>query len=92
MYIPITSDRKKNQPENTKNCFTMKSRKCPPQAEGMKGFEKDLTKMIENIQFRKVSTAFLLKLDEQIKNTKSSKKMFISADKTQNFYEIKKED
>ena len=25
------SDRKKNLPENTKNCFTMKSRKCTPQ-------------------------------------------------------------
>ena len=31
-------------------------------------------------------------VDEDIKNIKSSKKMFISADKTQNFYEIKKED
>ena len=38
-----TSDRKKNQLENIKNCFTMKSRKCPPQVESMKGFEKDLT-------------------------------------------------
>ena len=87
-----TSDRKKNKSENKNNCFTMKSRKCPPQVESMKGFEKDLTKMIENIQFRRVSSAFLLKLDEDIKNIKSSKKMFISADKTQNFYEIKKED
>ena len=60
--------------------------------ESIKGFEKDLRKMIENIQFRRVSSAFLLKLNEDIKNIKSSKKMFISADKTQNFYEIKKED
>ena len=58
----------------------------------MKGFEKDLTKMIENIQFRKVSSAILLKLNEDIKDIKSSKKMFIPANKTQNFYEIKKED
>ena len=69
----------------------MISRNYPPQVESMKGFEEDLTKMIENIQFRRVSSAFLLKLDEDIKNIKSSKKMFISADKTQNFYEIKKE-
>ena len=59
--------------------------------ESIKDFEKDLRKMIENIQFRRVSSAFLLKLNEDIKNIKSSKKMFISADKTQNFYEIKKE-
>ena len=73
-----TSDRKKNQSENNRNCFTMKSRKWPPQVESMKGFEKDLTKMIENIQFRKVSSAFLLKIDEDIKNIKSSKNVFIS--------------
>ena len=48
--------------------------------------------MIENIQCRKVSTAFLLKSDEDMKNILSSKKMFISADKTQNFYEMNKED
>ena len=53
----------------------MKSRKCPPQVENMKDFEKDLTKMIENIQFRRVSSAFLLKLDEDIKNTKSTLKV-----------------
>ena len=58
----------------------------------MKDFEKDLTKMIENIQCRKVSSAFLLKSDEDMKNILSSKKMFISADKTQNFYEMNKED
>ena len=87
-----TSHRKKNQSENKNNCFTMKSRKCPSQVESMKGFEKDLTKMIENIQFRRVSSTFLLKLDEDIKNIKCSKKMFISADIAQNFYEIKKED
>ena len=49
----------------------MISRNYPPQVESMKGFEKDLTKMIENIQFRRVSSAFLLKLDEDIKNIKS---------------------
>ena len=69
-----TSDKKKNQSENNKNSSTIKSRKCPSQVESMKCFEKDLTKMTENIQFRKVSSAFLLKLDEDIKNIKSSKK------------------
>ena len=33
-----------------------------------------------------------MKLDEDIKNIKPSKKMFISADTTQNFYEIKNKD
>ena len=72
-YDDKTSGKKKNQSENTKNCFTMKSRKCPLQVESMKSSENDLTKVIENIQFRKVSSAFLLKLDEDIKNIISSK-------------------
>ena len=50
-----TGDRKKNQSKNIKNCFNIKSRKCQPQIESLKGFENNLTKMIENIQFRKVS-------------------------------------
>ena len=87
-----TSDRKKKQSENKNNCLTMKSRKCLLQVESMKGFEKDLAKIIENIQFRRVSSTFLLKLDEDIKSIKSSRKMFISADETQSFYEIIKED
>ena len=70
----------------------MKSRKCPLQVESMKGFEKDLTKMIKNIQFGKVSSVFLLKLDKEINNIKSSKKMYILANKTQKFNEIKNKD
>ena len=61
----------------------MKPRKYPPQVGSMKGFERDLTKMIEKIQFRKAFSAFLLKLDGEIKTIQSSKKMFVSADKTQ---------
>ena len=51
-----------------------------------------MTKLTENIQFLKISGVFLLKLDEDIKNLKSSKKTFISADKIQNLFEIKTED
>ena len=76
--------------KRNKICFTMKSRKCPPQVENVKGFERDLTKMIEKIQFRKAFSVFLLKLDGEIKNIKSSKKMFISADKTQTSTKLKR--
>ena len=40
----------------------------------------------DNISDR-VSSAFLLKLNEDVKNIKSSKRMFISADKTQEDHE-----
>ena len=45
-----TSDRKKDQSENTTLVFAnLKSRKSAPQVESMKGFENDLTNMIESI-------------------------------------------
>ena len=88
----ITSDSQKIQSKNTKNYLAPKSKKCPPQVQSMNGSGKGLTKMIESIQFREVSSAFLLKLDKGIKSIRSSKEMFISADKKQNFYEIKIED
>ena len=47
--------------------------------------------MIENIQFRKVSSTFLLKLDKTSR-TLNLQKLYLSADKTKNFYKIKKED
>ena len=54
-----TSDRKKNQSENTTLVFAnLKSRKSAPQVESMKGFENDLTNMIQSIQFRKYLVNF----------------------------------
>ena len=57
----------------------------------MKDFGNDLLKLIENIQFRTVSDEFLNKLNEDINKIRSSDKLFISADKTQNYYEMTKE-
>ena len=77
--------------ETIDNKFTLKTRKCSPQIQDMKYFENDLLKLIENIQFRIASVEFLNKLNEDIKKIRSSDKMFVSADKTQNYYEIAKE-
>ena len=57
----------------------------------MKDFENDLLKLIESIQFRTASNKFLNKLNEDINKIRSSDKLFVSADKTQNYYEITKE-
>ena len=48
--------------------------------------------MIESIKFRSSQNEFQKKLKEDIKLINSSKNILLSADKTQNFYEIKKED
>ena len=77
--------------ETIDNKFKLKTRKCPPQIQDMKDFENDLLKLIENIQFRIVSDEFLNKLNEDINKIRFSDKLFVSADKTQNYYEITKE-
>ena len=72
--------------------FNLKTRKCPPQIQDMKEFEKDIQTMIESIKFRSSQNEFQKKLKEDIKLINSSKNILLSADKTQNFYEIKIED
>ena len=58
----------------------------------MKEFEKDTQTMIESIKFRSLQNKFQKMLKEDLKLINSSKNIFLSADKTQNFYEITKED
>ena len=77
--------------ETTDNRFKLKTRKCPLQIQDMKDFENNLLKLIENIQFRTVSNNFLNKLDEDINKIRPSDKLFVSADKTEDYYEITKE-
>ena len=72
------------------NIFNLKTRKCRPQIQDMKEFEKDIQTMIESVKFRPQN--FQKKLKEDLKLINSSKNIFFSADKTQSFYGITKED
>ena len=58
----------------------------------MKEFEKDIQTMIKFIKFRSSQNKFWKKLKEDLKLINSSKIIFLSADKTQNVYEISKGD
>ena len=58
----------------------------------MKESEGDIKTMTEFIKFRFLQNEFQKKLKENIKLINSSKNIFLSADKTHKFYEIKKED
>lgn len=57
----------------------------------MKAFEEDLLKLIKSMQFTTVSDEFLNKLNEDINKVWSTDKIFLSANKTQNYYEITEE-
>ena len=72
--------------------FNLKTRNAHHKFRIMKEFEKDIQAMIESIKFRSSQNEFQKKLKEDIKLINSSRNIFLSADKTQNIYEIKKED
>ena len=58
----------------------------------MKEFENDIQTMIESMKFRSAQNKFQKMLKDDFKLINSSKNIFLSADKTQNFYKITKED
>ena len=72
--------------------FNLKTRRCPLQIQDMKEFEKDIQTMIESIKLRSLQNKFQKKLKDDLKLINSSKNFFLSANKTQNFYEMMKED
>ena len=72
----------------TSETFGFKTRKWPPKVEEMDKFEDDLLKMIERVQFRKVTDDFQNKLREDIDTIRKSKDVIVRGDKTRNFYAV----
>ena len=70
----------------------MKSNKCPPQLKELIPFEYDLIDLVKNIKFRKVRNDFQMKLHEDLRKVRSSKKTLTFADKTSNMYRLEKEE
>ena len=70
--------------------FGFKTRRCPPQIEGMRRFEDDMLHLVENIKFRDVRDSFQKELKEDIKSIKRSDKILVPAGKTRNFYKVEK--
>ena len=57
----------------------------PPQNLALTSFENDI---YQNIEFRKVHNDFQDKLKEDINEIRSSKNLFVFADKSTNLYEM----
>ena len=56
--------------------------------EKLSNFENDLLLMIKNIEFRKINNSFQERLSNDIKQTKNSNKVFLSAGKSQHIYKL----
>ena len=70
----------------------LKSTKCRLQLRELIPFEDDLIDLVKNIQFRKVRNDFQMKLHEDLRKVRSSKKTLTFADKTSNIYRLEKEE
>ena len=68
-----------------------RSKKTPPQVKEMIGFEEDLTRMIENIQFRNVNEPFQRKLREAVRSITKTDDIIVKADKTKHVYHMSKD-
>ena len=75
--------------EQKTETFGFKSELAPPLHQGLLAFEKDLYKMARSIEFQNRPNSFQLTAD--VNSIRSSPNMLISADKTNNLYEISTE-
>ena len=85
-----------NSVETNKSCasgltYGLKSNKCHPQLKELIPLEDDLVDLVKNIKFPKVRNNFQMKLHEDIKKVRSSKKTLTFANKTSSMYRLKKE-
>ena len=71
--------------------FGFRSQNLPPKNQLLDGFEKDMYHMIDSMEFRRVNCEFQKKLQSDLKEIRSSTKLFVKADKTKNMYEVGKD-
>ena len=80
-----------DEPENRNNNFGFRSKKRPPQNELLKPFEDDLIKLVRSVEFKRIESPFLKKLNEDAKFITENENIFVFADKTTNIYSVSKE-
>ena len=60
--------------------FGFKSVKTPPKNDQLNQFESDLYGKVQNIEFKKVTSNFQVRLSDDIRNIKKNPKLLIPAD------------
>ena len=80
-----------NTPETIVDNFGFKLVRTPPKNEHINAFETELNDMVRNIEFKRVSSEFQSNLSKDIKRMNEDPLLFIPADKTNNLYELSKD-
>jgi hypothetical protein len=78
--------------QEEKETYGFNSRRSPPVINEMKPFEDRLKHLISNVEFQKQDNNFQRQLRNNIKDIKQEKKVFIKADKTNNYYKMEPKD
>ena len=75
---------------NSESKFNFKSQKTPPKCKYLEPFELDLLDLVNRIEFDGKISKYQRKLQNLVGTIKRSKKIWVKADKTNNFYQIEK--
>ena len=75
----------------TNDTFGFQTTNSPPPIPDLKEFEDKMLTLVQNIEFRDTNCEFQKKLSRDIKMIKQENKLFVPADKTNNFYRVSPE-
>ena len=76
-----------------KETFGFKSLFTPEKvSKNLIAFERDLTELVANVEFRKTNSSFQNELRKDVERIKKCPNVIVAADKTSNFYELPKEE
>ena len=73
-----------------KDTFGLKSQKPAPSVPELKGFEEGLYGLVAGIKYKegKSKSSFQCKLNNELKDIRKEKRVFVAADKSSNFYKM----
>ena len=80
-----------NPSDKTKETYGFNSTRNAPQHKTLVNFEEDLTHLISNLEYSDKMTPFQKRLLNDAKNIKKSDKVYVTADKTRNVYQLDKD-
>ena len=87
-----TENQETSAQNKDKNKFGFKTKNTPPQIAEMAQFEDDLFAIVNDLKFKKQNSEFQNKLNSDLSDIKNNQNLLIFADKTNNVYELNKEE
>ena len=73
---------------NKKDTYGFRSTRAPPQIPELKEFEEGMMSLIQSIKFNNNRNPFQTQLHTDVNKIKTDTKIFVAADKTNNFYKL----